>query len=105
MKFRSLIAGAALLLGATLASTAETSLTGWITDSKCGAEGAHAGSGECAAKCVKAGAKYVFVNDGDKKVYVVDPQEKVSALAGQHVSVKGSVDGTTLKVSSISESK
>jgi len=35
-----------------------------------------------------AGAKYVFVNDADKKVYVVDAQDKVAAHAGHHVTVK-----------------
>ncbi len=53
-------------------------------------------------KCVKEhGAKYVFVNDADKKVYVVDAQDKVAAHAGHHVTVKGTVDGETLKLTSI----
>ncbi len=57
---------------------------------------------ECTTKCVKEhGAKYVFVNDADKKVYVVDAQDKVAAHAGHHVTVKGTVDGETLKLSSI----
>jgi hypothetical protein len=41
------------------------------------------------------------VNDADQKVYVVDAQDKVAAHAGHHVTVKGSVDGDTLKLSSI----
>jgi hypothetical protein len=51
------------------------------------------------------GAKYVFVNDADKKVYVVDAQDKVAEHAGHHVTVKGSVDGDTLKLASISMAK
>jgi hypothetical protein len=43
----------------------------------------------------------VFVNDADKKVYVVDAQDKVAAHAGHHVTVKGTVDGETLKLDSI----
>jgi hypothetical protein len=50
---------------------------------------------------VKGGAKYVFVNDADKKVYVVDAQDKVADHAGHHVIVKGTVDGGTLKLESI----
>jgi hypothetical protein len=41
------------------------------------------------------------VNDADKKVYAIDAQDKVAAHAGHHVTVKGSVDGDTLKLSSI----
>jgi hypothetical protein len=51
------------------------------------------------------GAKYVFVNDADKKVYVVDAQDRVAEHAGHHVTVKGSVDGDTLKLASISMAK
>jgi len=43
----------------------------------------------------------VFVNDADKKVYAIDAQDKVAAHAGHHVTVKGSVDGDTLKLTSI----
>jgi hypothetical protein len=34
-------------------------------------------------------------------VYVVDAQDKVAAHAGHHVTVKGTVDGATLKLTSI----
>src|ERR1700737_1513054 len=77
------------------------SWTGYITDSKCGAKAAHEGAVECTVKCVKEGAKYVFVNDADKKVYAIDDQDKVAAHAGHHVAVKGSVEGDTLTVASI----
>lgn len=100
---RRFIAGmiAVLLVSAAGALGSEGSWTGYITDSKCGVRGAHEGAGECATKCVKEGAKYVFVNDADKKVYAVDAQEKVAAHAGHHVTVKGTVDGDTLKLTAI----
>jgi len=41
------------------------------------------------------------VNDTDKKVYAIDDQDKVAAHAGHHVTVKGKVEGDTLKLSSI----
>jgi len=83
---------------------ADSSMTGWISDSQCGAKGANnkAGTAECTVKCVKEhGAKYVFVNDADKKVYVVDAQDKVAEHAGHHVAVKGTVEGDTLKLADI----
>ena len=102
MKLRMASITAAALFAATMTMAADGSWTGWISDSNCGAKGANAKAGECTSKCVKEkGAKYVFVNDADQKVYVVDAQDKVAAHAGHHVTVKGSVDGTTLKLSSI----
>ena len=69
MKFRSLTAFAFFFCAASVAPPADGTWTGWISDSQCGAKGAHEGAGECTTKCVKEkGAKYVFVNDADKKV-------------------------------------
>jgi hypothetical protein len=99
IRFASILA-IALFFG-TLALASDASLTGYITDSKCGAKAAHEGAAECTAKCIKEGAKYVFVNDADKKVYTIADQDKVAAHAGHHVAVKGSVEGDTLTVSSI----
>lgn len=101
MKLRFAAGSAALLFGAALALAAEGTMTGYIADSKCGAKGANEGARECTIKCVKGGAKYVFVNDSDKKVYAVDAQDKVADHAGHHVTVKGTVEGDTLKLDSI----
>ena len=101
MKFRFASIAAAALFAATMCMAADGTWTGWISDSQCGAKGANAKAGECTTKCVKGGAKYVFVNDADQKVYVVDAQDKVAAHAGHHVTVKGSVDGDNLKLSAI----
>jgi hypothetical protein len=101
MKARFAVAAVAALFAGALAMAADGTWTGYIADSKCGVEAAHDGARECTIKCVKEGAKYVFVNDADKKVYVIDDQDKVAAHAGHHVTVKGSVDGDTLKLTSI----
>jgi len=101
MRLRIAAVAAAALCAATLTMAADGTWTGYITDSKCGAAAAHEGARECTIKCVKDGAKYVFVNDGDKKVYAIDAQDKVAEHAGHHVTVKGTVDGGTLKLQSI----
>ena len=100
-------AGLALTLGAAfLAFAADSSMTGYISDSQCGVKGADAKHADCAAKCVKEhGAKYVFVNDADKKVYAIDAQDKVVAHAGHHVTVTGTVSGDALKLGSVSMAK
>jgi hypothetical protein len=106
MKCRFFSFTALALLAASIASPADISWTGWISDDMCGTQGAHDGAAECTAKCVKEhGAKYVFVNDSDKKVYAIDAQEKVAPHAGHHVTVKGSVDGNALKLASIEMAK
>jgi hypothetical protein len=91
----------ALFVGALAMAAGDSSWTGYIADSKCGVKAAHEGARECTIKCVKAGAKYVFVNDADKKVYAIDDQDKVAAHAGHHVTVKGTVAGDSLKLTSI----
>jgi hypothetical protein len=102
MKIRFATGMAAVLFAGVLAMAAgDSSWTGYIADTKCGVKAAHEGARECTIKCVKEGAKYVFVNDADKKVYAIDDQAKVAAHAGHHVTVKGTVEGDALKLSSI----
>ena len=101
MKIRFAALLAATFFAAALTLAAAGTWTGYISDSNCGAKGANDKAGECTTRCVKGGAKYVFVNDADKKVYVVDAQDKVAAHAGHHVTVKGTVEGDTLKLESI----
>ena len=102
MKLRLATITAATLFAAAMTMAADGSWTGWISDSQCGVKGANAKAGECTTKCVKEhNAKYVFVNDADKKVYAIDDQDKVAAHAGHHVTVKGSVSGDAIKLSSI----
>src|SRR6266436_1334199 len=99
IRFTSILVVA--LFVSAFAFAGDASLTGYITDSKCGAKAAHEGAAECTVKCVKEGAKYVFVDDADKKVYAIADQDKVAAHAGHHVTVKGSVEGDTLSIASI----
>lgn len=101
MKIRFAAVAVATLFAAALTMAADGTWTGYISDSNCGAKGANNSARECTIKCVKGGAKYVFVDDADKKVYVVDAQDKVAEHAGHHVTVKGTVDGGTLKLESI----
>ena len=85
------------------------SWTGWITDTHCSTNpkvDSTKHPGDCVNKCVKEmKAKYALYNPADKKVYVLDPQDKVAAHAGHHVTVKGTVEGDTIKVSSIEMAK
>jgi hypothetical protein len=78
--------------------------TGVIADSHCAAsqtskvmDPSHA---DCAAACIKKGAKAVLVTDAGK-VYQLDNQDKVVPHAGHKVTVDGKLDGNTIKVSSV----
>ena len=102
MKFRIVTIAAITLFAAAMSMATDSTMTGWISDSQCGAKGANANAAECTTKCVKEkGAKYVFVNDSDKKVYAIDAQDQVAPHAGHHVVVKGNVEGDTIKLSGI----
>jgi hypothetical protein len=71
---------------------ANVKLEGWVSDSKCGAgHGAKDPDPDCVAKCIKGGAKPVFV-DADGKVWDIDDPDAVKGHYGHHVSVEASVD-------------
>ena len=97
---------AALLAVISLASyAADSSMSGWISDSHCGAKGMNAGHKTCAETCVKQNhASWVFVNSKDSKIYPIANQDAVKPDAdlGHEVTVKGAMssDGS-LKIDSI----
>jgi hypothetical protein len=101
MKLRLAAAVMMGLFASAMAVAGDGSWTGYIVDSKCGAKAAHEGARDCTIQCVKQGAKYAFVNDADQKVYAIENQDKVGDHAGHHVTVKGSAEGDTLKLTSI----
>ena len=106
MKAKFTLVTALALCVAAFTFATDGTWTGYISDSQCGVKGANEKHADCAAKCVKEhGAKYVFVNDADKKVYAIDDQDKVAAHAGHHVTVTGSVSGDSLKLTSLSMAK
>lgn len=102
---RFLICAVALLLAAGMSLAGgkgkEGSWTGWVTDTHCGDKGAKDGHTACANKCVKEmNAKYALYNPTDKRVYILDPQDKAAEHAGHYVTVKGTVEGDTIKAAS-----
>ena len=75
--------------------------TGWITDDSCGAKGAKAEHKACAEKCLGDGGTLVLYNTADEKLYKLDNQELAKEHLGHEVTVKGSIEGSTIKVASI----
>lgn len=111
MRTKSALIAAIASLGFVLAvpafgrSGSET-MTGWISDSICGAKGMSAAHKDCAIKCVKEkGAKWVFVDAKTKTVYAIKNQDRVSEDQdlGKEVKLKGKSEGKdVLDVESIS---
>jgi hypothetical protein len=74
-------------------------MTGYISDSKCGAKGEKDAHADCAVKCVKGGASPVFVSDG--KVYKIDDVTKVQDHVGHKVTITGELKGDTIQVQEV----
>jgi hypothetical protein len=108
--YRSLCCIGLLLCVAFFTSAADTTWTGQISDSMCGAshakmEAAHTGSKltahDCTNACVKAGGKYVFISKG--KTYDIANQDDadLQVHAGHTVRLTGSMSGDTITVTKI----
>ena len=94
------------LAGAFAAGAQQQSLTGVVTDSMCGA--AHMAkdktSAQCTQMCVKDSMKYALA--AEKKLYTLEAHEsELSKLAGQKVTVKGTLKGETLSVQEVAALK
>ncbi len=66
---------------------------GWVSETACGA--AHAGKGAnpgCVAKCIKEGAKPVFVDDAKSTIWTIDNPDAVKNHYGHHIEVTATED-------------
>ena len=87
-------------------------IVGYISDEKCALSGAKAGKAaewikpaafeSCVKDCLKQGSEAVFVTE-DNKILKLDAASsaKIAKYHGHKVSVTGKVEGTTLKIDSI----
>ncbi len=83
------------------AQTKEVALTGYLTDSNCGAANANAKGKGCAARCIKNGARVqLYANE---KLYGLDKASVAENQLGVPVKVTGTLDESTgtIKVASI----
>jgi len=89
--FGSILAFVFVLAAPALAGEAgATTLTGWISDSYCGAKNANAAGAQCARDCAAKGAKLILVADG--KTYNLSDQKLALEHVGHEVAVTGTVD-------------
>ena len=98
----------AIFVFSTIATAAEQTWTGQISDSACGAKHEEAAEGqgkmpdrECTVACVRGGSKYVLVSDG--KVFQIANQDNkdLAAHAGHTVKMTGEIKGSSITVSKV----
>ena len=83
-----------------------TKVSGWISDSMCGAK--HAGSGAaCVKKCVDGGMAPVFVDEDKKAVWKIDNPDAVKGFYGDKVTVSATTnsDAKSVHIDSIEAAK
>ena len=85
----SFVLALVFVLGAAIALAGD-SWTGYISDEHCGIKHYGGKGAECAAKCVKGGAKAVFVTDG--KILALDKQDLATPHVGHNVKITGTLD-------------
>jgi len=108
MKKFAMLAAAILFAAAPLASAADKTWDGVISDAKCNGKHAKAEHGsqtdsdhDCVTKCVSGGGKYVFVSGG--KTYQIANQDfgDLKAHAGHKVALTGEMKGDSITVSKV----
>ena len=96
---RRIVVASVLVLSLFAFTSWGAEMTGYISDSKCGAKGASDSHAGCAVKCVKGGAAPVFVSEG--KVYKISDPAKVLDHVGHKVTITGEVKGDRVEVQEV----
>jgi len=73
--------------------------SGTVVSSSCNADEAFNESSECMKDV--PGAKLALYDDTNRVMYGLNPQESVTAHLGDSVTVRGALDGETIRISSI----
>jgi len=101
------LAFAVVLAGTFSLGMFADSMTGFVSDSHCGAkhDSASEANAKCAQACIKKGADPVLVSDGKVMKFDADSKAQALAHAGQMVKIDGSMNGDMVKINSIEETK
>jgi hypothetical protein len=93
------LSSVAFLEGGQNNTTKLGSWSGTVVSSSCNADEAFAEAPDC-IKYIP-GARLSLLDDTDRVMYVLEPQESVSAHPGESVTVRGTLDAGTIHVTSI----
>lgn len=95
----SLSCAAALAAQQTNTADSARSWSGTLVSSSCNADEAFGENPDCTQNV--PGAKISLYDDTDRVMYDLAPQDAVSAHLGDSVTVRGALDGTTIRVASV----
>jgi hypothetical protein len=73
---------------------------GFIEDESCSSKPGMKGNAACAKSCIKGGSAAVFVTE-DGTVYKIANQAKITAHAGENVTVTADLKGDTLTIDTV----
>ena len=107
MKLRAVILVAACAVGGSSLNAATRTVTGIVTDAKCGAKHSVADAVECTRDCAKKGSDYALLVDGRVYTLKADASSKAELrkLSGKVALVQGDVEDTMVTVSSVNKAK
>ena len=92
----------ALVALSALAFGSEQTLTGIVSDNMCGKKHMKdASAAKCTRECVKGGSDYALVV-ADKVYTLKGDKAEIDKFAGEKATVKGTVSGSSVVVTSIS---
>jgi hypothetical protein len=106
VKFSLVLFAACALAGSSLSAATRT-VTGIVTDAKCGAKHSVADAIDCTRDCAMKGSDYALVVDGLVYTLKADASSKAELrkLAGKVAVVRGDVEDTTVTVASVTKAK
>ena len=94
---------ASVVLGATIAAQGQAGTAGpWsgvIINSGCTADEAFAEAAKCTAKV--PASKFVLYDDTTRQMFNLEPQDKAAGHLGDAVTVRGTLDGDTIRGASV----
>ena len=107
MKPHFLVLFAACVLAGPSLSAATRTVTGIVTDAKCGARHLTADAADCTRECVNKGSDYALAVNGTVYTLKADASSKAQLrkLAGKIAVVQGDVEDTTVTVTSVTKAK
>ncbi len=83
--------------GLTAQAADSAQITGYISDSACGAK--HLGDNvACVKGCISKGEKPVFVDEAQKKVWKIDNPDSVKDFYGDKVTITATSDAANMSV-------
>jgi len=85
-----LVAILCLAVNTAMAYGTSTTVTGWVSDMKCGVAHAKSGGEDCVKRCASNGL--ALVTDGDSKVWKIDNEDMIKGTEGKHVKVTGTMN-------------